>query len=85
MVVEVGGEPSVQGRDGGSGWLEMEEERFVSKDGRGMGIQGVRSVAVGETGEVLERALDGMVWEKGGAHKAHVTGGELQGDEGVGE
>ena len=56
-----------------------------SRDGRGKGIQGVRLVAVGETGEVLEKALADMVWEKDGEHKAHVTGGEVQGDEGVGQ
>ena len=45
----------------------------------------MRLVAVGETGEVLERAHAGMVWEKDGEHEAHVTGGELQGDEEVGQ
>ena len=83
MVVGEGGEPSVEGRDGGSGWWEVEHSE--SRDGREKGTQGVRLVAVGETGEVLEKALADMVWEKDGEHKAHVTGGEVQGDEGVGQ
>ena len=42
-------------------------------------------VAAGETGEVLERARAGKVWEKDGEHEGHMTGGKLLGDEGVGE